>query len=67
MLVEDENGLCTRNNGNTFTHAEYVDYFINTIKDILDSNGYVIENENEFKRDIIHFIYSNSDNNAIAH
>ena len=67
MQVEDENGICTKENGKTFTHAEYLEYFINTIKDILDKNGYVIENEKEFKREITQFVYSNSDNNAIFH
>ena len=67
MLVEDENGICTKKNGNSFTHAECINYFIHTIKDILDRYGYVIENENEFKNEITQFVYSYSDNNGFAH
>tara|TARA_Y100000590_G_C15476828_1_gene922413 strand:+ start:415 stop:603 length:189 start_codon:yes stop_codon:yes gene_type:complete len=42
------------------TYADYIDYFINTLYEIITYHGYVIKDDKKFKEEITHFIKSNT-------
>ena len=44
------------------THEDYVNYFLETIEEILIQNAYKINNLNKFREDIARYIYTLSDN-----
>jgi hypothetical protein len=43
------------------THGEYIQYFYTKLKRIIQANGFNINNEKQFKREIATFIYQLSD------
>jgi len=44
-----------------YTNGDYVNKFLDKIRDIVYGNGYELEDVNSFKDDIIRFVYTYSD------
>jgi len=54
--------MCDTQGPLTQTHEDYVNYFLQTIEEILTRGAYKINDLNKFREDIARYIYTHSDN-----
>jgi len=54
--------MCDTQGPLTQTHEDYVNYFLQTIEEILTRSAYKINDLNKFREDIARYIYTHSDN-----
>ena len=61
MSIIDVNGPVQAEDGKPIVHHEFIDWFIDELKTIVEKYQYIIEDEKKFKKEIINFIYTLSD------
>ena len=60
MEIDNQNDIdyaCTFDNGDRYTHNDFILHFIDGLLHVIHSTGYNIEDEKQFKNDIAIFIY----------
>ena len=58
----DTNGPLKNASGKIITHEDYVNFFLETIETILEDNAHQIHDLNQFREDILRYVYTHSDN-----
>jgi hypothetical protein len=61
MVILDNDGIVYKDDGTPITHQEYVNFFFQSIEEIICDHQYVIKDKKKFKDEIYKYIYTLSD------